>query len=100
VGVAGGVGTGAGVVVGAGVGCGSGSHQLPPHCPQLVGLEPHQPPEHSPLPVSQPPDEEALRRVRARRAASEDEASAINDTKQTENRIAECAAQASYLGYL
>jgi len=83
-GVGGGLGGGAGVV-GAGVGSGPESHHLPPHCPQAVGLEPHQPPEHSPLPVSQPPDDRTLRRCRA---ASEGEASAISDTKQAEKRIA------------
>jgi len=82
-----GSGVGAGAVVGAGVGV---SHQVPPHWPQFVGLLPHQPPEHSPLPVLQPPEDEAAVPCRRafRRAASGEEASAVNDTKQAENRIA------------
>jgi len=92
------VGAGAGVVVGAGVGSGAGSHQLPPHWPQFPGLEPHQPPEHSPLPVSHPPDEEATVPCRRafRRAASGEEARAISETKQAEKRIAAGAAQAKF----
>jgi len=78
-------------VGGAFVGVGSGpgaSHQRPPHCPQFAGLEPHQPPEHSPLPVSHPPPDEASASCRRplRRTAS-DTASAVSETRQVEKRI-------------
>jgi len=95
VGAGGGVGVGAGVVVGAGVGA---SHHVPPHCPQFVGLDPHQPPEHSPLPVLQPPVSEASVpcRFTLRRAASDDKASAVSDTTRAENRISAGDVEAKF----